>query len=375
MNDLLGTKLHFPRFNSKNLIKYLVVSICAYALYLRIVKLSHHTLWIDEIYLFKLMTGSFVKFINSLPYTETCGYMAGDQILIYPFYKIFGANKWGLAIPFICITILGFYFLYLICSKYFKTISGYVIAFSVMCMNATLIWHATEIRAYAILPTLSLATFYFSQTFIDRFRDLTVRKKSFFIVFFLVVIWFHAFGILIFTSIMAFSLLSRFQDKEFRIIFKDVLKALLVVLCIALPFWFYCCFIIKVPGYNGDASTFHYIPNPLNNIIGFLKGIFGNLVGYKKFYFLLIGVVFPFIPIYKERWQQALFLILTIFFPILIILLADIRNSYWFIQRQFIWVMPLFAFYLGWVWDSFFQQVRNIFLKEGISTVVPINKT
>lgn len=53
-----------------------------------------------------------------------------DYVLIYPFYKIFGKNKWGLALPHIFITLVGFYLLYILCRKYFKTIWGYLVIIS-----------------------------------------------------------------------------------------------------------------------------------------------------------------------------------------------------------------------------------------------------
>jgi len=40
----------------------------------------------------------------------------------------------------------------------------------------------------------------------------------------------------------------------------------------------------------GMAKVFQHIPNPLENTAGFLKAVFGNLVGLKKLYFLLAGI-------------------------------------------------------------------------------------
>ena len=38
--------------------------------------------------------------------------------------------------------------------------------------------------------------------------------------------------------------------------------------------------------------------------------------------------------------------------PLQLLFLADLFNRYWFIQRQFVWVMAWYAFFLGWCWDS-----------------------
>jgi len=91
-------------------------------------KLAQHELWSDELHQLGMMEGSFLDLIKLLPVKEYCSYLSGDYYLIYPFFKIFSYNKWGLAIPHIIATIIGFYILYLICKKYFKSIWGYIVS-------------------------------------------------------------------------------------------------------------------------------------------------------------------------------------------------------------------------------------------------------
>jgi hypothetical protein len=38
--------------------------------------------------------------------------------------------------------------------------------------------------------------------------------------------------------------------------------------------------------------------------------------------------------------------------PIELICMADMKQGYWFLQRQFIWIISLFSFYIGWCWDA-----------------------
>ena len=125
----------------------MVVLICVYALYLRLVHLAQHNLWEDEYWQLNSMEGSFGEFLKLLPQREFCSYLSGDYFLIYPFFKLFSYNKWGLAVPHIIATILGFILLYLICKQYYKTFLGYAIAFLIVCFNINLIMHATEIRS------------------------------------------------------------------------------------------------------------------------------------------------------------------------------------------------------------------------------------
>lgn len=340
---------------------FLVIVICAYALYLRLVKLANHELWSDEYSQLNHMTGSFMDLLKSLR-RGYASYLSGDYYLIYPFFKIFSYNKWGLAIPHIIATILGFYLLYFICKRYFKTIWGYVITFSIVCFNATLIWHATEIRAYAVLPTLALAAFYLSQELVNQNVTMSTKKKWAIGVFFVLVIWFHPYGIAILSLPVIFSLLTKRKDKNFNIILKDTSKLLIIVFFVAMPFWFFSVFSPRsISWRNFNINTFRWIPNPLEDIIGFLKAIFGNLVGYKKLYFLLIGLTIPFFVPYKDRFLQIAFLVITVFIPIGLIFSADVITEYWFIQRQFIWVMPFFAFFIGWSWDSLLCYIGKRF--------------
>ena len=349
----------------------MVVLICAYALYLRLVHLAQHNLWEDEYWQLNSMEGSFGEFLKLLPQREFCSYLSGDYFLIYPFFKLFSYNKWGLAVPHIIATILGFIFLYLICKQYYKTFLGYAVAFLIVCSNINLIIHATEIRTYAVMPTLGLMVFYFSRKIADQNIKMPFKTKCALGAFFILVIWWHAYGVLIFSMPFGFAVLDKLMNRQpnesAAVIIKDMLKFASVIFCIAAPLWLYSVFgpHLALTGPEGKSAVggkiFQFIPNPLENIVGFLKAIFGNLIGQKKLYFLLGGLVLaPFVP-YRQKALQALFALLTVFVPIGLLLLMDIRTDYWFVQRQFSWTMPFFAFFTGWVWDSLYEYARRHF--------------
>ncbi len=348
----------------KYFLPFLVIIICVHGLYLRLAKLAIHEFWGDELWQLSLMQGSFIDLLKLLPHKAFCSYLSGDYYLVYPFFKIFSYNKWGLAIPHLIATIIGFYLLYLICKRYFKTIWGYLITFSIVCFNATLINHATEIRTYAVLPTIALATFYLLQRIADLNFKLNTPKRISAIIFFVLVIWFHVYGILMFISCLLFVLLSKFKEKDFKTCFRNAIPFTGIILCFAMPLWLYSVFGPHLDYAQLNFNPFKYIPNPLYNIMGFLKGIFCNLLGFKKLYFLLPVAIIPFIFSYEDRRKQLLFLIFIIIIPISLIFLSDVVQKYWFIQRQFIWVMPFFALYLGWVWDSFFCYLKDKVKKE-----------
>lgn len=347
------------KYIGKNRIPVFVSVICIYALYLRILHLYQHTLWVDELYYLSPLQGTFIELLKAIPKFEYSSYLSGDLFLFYPFFKIFSYNKWGLAIPSIVSTITGFYILYLISKRYFKSIWGYFITFGIVCFNATLINHATEIRTYAFLPTLALATFYLFQRIADLNFKLNPSKRIISVIFFTLVIWFHIYGILIFFTSLLFTILLKYKEKNFLIYFKNAISFACIILCFAMPLWLFCLFGPHLAYNQLNINPFEFIPNPLHNALGFLKGIFGNLVGFKKLYFLLLAVIIPFIFSYEDKYKQLLFLGFIIVLPLGFILLSDVLQKYWFIQRQFVWVMPLFAFFLGWSWDSFFIRLKR----------------
>ncbi len=329
----------------------LVSSFSLYGLYLRIITLARREFSADEMFQLTLLKQpSFLQFVRELPLYEYCTYLSGDYILLYPFFRIFNNNKWGLAIPHMIITIFGFYLLYLVCKRYLKTTLGYLIVFAVAAFNINLVNHALEMRVYAVLPTLSLACLYFSQSL--SVPQVTFAKKLAIGFFFILTIWFHVYCILILFFTLFFSLWEVRHSREFKLIFKKAFKSMAVILAIAMPLWFISVF--GSPHTYQQVDTFEYIANPLKDALGFFKGILANLIGYryKKLYFLLLGLIFPLLIPYRNRVEQLSFLILLVAAPIIIILLSDLKNSYWFIQRQFIWTIPFFAVFLGWVWES-----------------------
>lgn len=356
---MIKSILEYVRKNANLL---LVILISAYAFYLRILSLYHHSLWTDELIQLGELKGTFWRLLSSRPTAEFTSFLCGDYYLMFPFFKIFSYNKWGLAIPHIIATLFSFYILYLLSKRYLKTIWGYLITFSIVCFNATLIYHATEIRPYAVLPTLALGTLYLLIKLSDSNFQVSSKQKIWSVLFFIVVIWFQVYGLFMYLSSFVFAVLLKYKSDDFKECLKRGFYFTLLVLGITMPLWLYCIFgphHIAAPYTVNTAGTFEFIPNPLANPVGFLKGVFCNLIGHRKLYFLLIGTFIPVIFSYKGRVKQLLFFIVCVLAPIGIILITDLVSDYWFMQRQFLWVIPLYAFYLGWAWESLFIKISR----------------
>jgi hypothetical protein len=104
--------------------------------------------------------------------------------------------------------------------------------------------------------------------------------------------------------------------------------------------------------YLGIFGTFEFIPR---GVVPITKAVVGNLVGDKKLYFLLAGLPLGFLIPHKDRWPQLIFFLVLVAAPIGLIFLSCLISNYFFVQRLFIWVMPLFAFLVGWEWDSLIE--------------------
>ena len=320
---------------------------------LRFKTLANRELWLDEINQLSLTLEPLKPlWLRDYPRKDITSF-PGDYLLTYPFVKLFGASKL-VAIPHAIVTMLGFYLLYVICRRYFMTTIGYLVAFPLMCFHGQLIWHALEIRPYAVLPTLALACFYFGKHVIGKpDRDNThILTKCAVGLLLVITILFHAFGIYIVSFVLLFHMLNHSKEESFLDVIRRNAKFLSTIAAIVLlPWIWFTAGILSIP--HKEFNVFAYIPNPLSDLYGFSTAIVGNLLGFRRLYFLLLfGMLAAFIIPHQERYPQIKFFLTLIVFPVLCILISAMITNYWFLPRQFVWVMPLFCFFLGWCWDS-----------------------
>lgn len=350
---------------------FIAIFFSVLGLILRFKWRAHFPLAGDELWQMDIIQRPFFEFVETLKKMEYLPYLQGDYFLIYPFWRIFGVNKWGLAIPHIALSALMFYLLYRLCQKRLTTVWGYIIVFGIVCFNQTLIAHAFEIRRYAALPAVALATCYLAEVLVRQNKALSLKARWSIGLFFLFVILFDTYGILMVFFSLCFCLFEKRLALEFTGVAKNVVSLFAFVAMAAAPFWLLSIFgphlDYRAHALSGDIvipQTFQFIPDPVKDIVGFLKSIFGNLVGLKVFYVLILAIPLGFLISQKKRLEQASYFLFLIILPISAILVMTIKVKYWFVQRQFIWVIPFFAILLGWMWESNIQYFKDIIKRK-----------
>jgi hypothetical protein len=270
-----------------------------------------------------------------------------------------------LVIPHIAATVLGLVLLFLIARRYYRSFVGYLVAFAVVTFHSDLIFHSFEFRPYAVMPTLALASFLLADIFVTEFERLSIIQRWMILAAFVLTIWFHALGILMVACpLLYFILDSRpWRDKKKR---GALIKWLGGMFLVALPVWAW--YASGNPVQHTPASRlvagihpFGVTQNPFETGFGsFFNRVFlYNLIGFKKFYFLLGAMVFVVLVPQKNGLQKLAFYLLIIFLPIASILTAALISNYWFLDRQYNYLSPLFAFFLGWLWDTAFSHFRD----------------
>lgn len=347
----------------KNNIKRIFIAIFFTILgfYFRINMLAGRCNWSgDEQYQWEHTIGPFKPFWLRISNGEN-NCFRGDYFLTYPFVQLFGTNIWGVSIPHMIATLLGFYCLYLICQRHIKTIWGFFMAFMIFTFNNELIYHAFELRPYAVLATLGLAIFYMTETLVSHQYAVSSLKKFFIGSFFWLTILYHAYGILIVALCTVFFVLAERSKFSWSQIFKRIWLFYFILGLTALPIWVWYASYNLGRRISDIILTFEYIPNPMVDTIGFLKGVLGNLMGFKPFYVLLGGPILSILLPHALRLKQLGFALVLIILPISLLLISNLIGGYWFLQRQFIWVTALFGFFVAWCWEGVWMFISTKF--------------
>lgn len=338
----------------------IALALSAYGMYLRFALLAKRQFWTDEVWSLHVLQEPFKPFWQRFNYTDFT-YFPGEYMINWPFVFLFKSNKWGVLIPHMIFAFLSFYLLYLICKRHLHSVFAWIATFALMAAHRELIFHQLELRAYAVLPALSLAAFYFWEEIILKKYSLTRPRKILILFTFTFITVFHIYGAFILFFSLVYFVLSESGQRSFKDILMRNFRFLAVIVLIGLPLYLWYAVgspqVYKNSGYL--AYTFEYIPNPAENLLGFIKTNLCNLVGAKRLYPLGIFLLVPFILPLRQRLQQIGFLLVLIVLPIMVIFYPNLLMGYHVLQRQYTWAMPLMAFLIGWCLDGLIGFIRE----------------
>ncbi len=350
---------------SSRILLVVVLLISLWGAWLRVSSYSHRDWSADENYHISYFKPTLWQTMQQMPTYEFSSYMTGHQYITYPFWKVFGASKWGLAIPRLIAILLTYWLLWRLCVLFRFGFVGMAVAFAVVNFNETLIWHAMEIRPYAFLIPLSMGIFYALVRFIEGYEGLPKFNKLLYGVFFISSILFHTHNIFIFFLSGMYLLLSaRWRQQAWLHLFKAWFFWAIVAM-LTLPIFLYCIKGSNHMPFFSNTVVFQFIPSPYENLLGFFKCVIGNLLSPKALHVLLLApLLAAFIP-HQERLEEIGWFCVMVLGGVFIVFALNVLNAHWFVQRFFIWVYPFFALYIAWTADSVCRLMKQKFVSRG----------
>lgn len=238
---------------------------------------------------------------------------------------------WILAVPKITVSLLSFYLFWLLCGSLLKTTLGYFTAFIVFTFNSTLIYHSFSLRPYGILPELAIINLFLAT------RENQGLKFAMFhgaVIFFTCIS--HAYGILIAFLPMIYFWWKRHQNIVFWIV-------------PALILW----------AYYASYNTFGMTPNKAQSVVNtfqfitkenFLNGILDTVFSGSVLTIAALALVIKgAVSAPRRDWM---FLLALVIIPLTLIILVDIKTSYWIHPRQYCWIIPALALWCGRMADK-----------------------
>ena len=302
--------------------------------------------WTDESEQISVLSGSLrgiCRYLRNIP-----GGFPGDYILTWPFIYS-STNKWVMTVPHLAFMFLAFLFLFLICQAELLAVWSQFLVLGLFSANRNLIFHALEIRPYAVLPALALMIYWYGRICFQN-RTLALRHVIGWGLLLFLTLLFHSYGILMVASLLGYLLLFLRDDVIHQSRISRILISSTVGSLLALPLWLY--FSAPSANVNNNYDVFQFVGHSAK---GLFSSIFGNLgdVGIRwAWLFPLFLIVVSFFFPDKHRSRRIGYFGLIILGPLALILLGDLRTHYWFLPRQFVWLIPFWAILAGQALES-----------------------
>lgn len=337
------------------LFRLLIIAIMVWGLFLRFNYHAKSGYNVDEMYQLQHVQELNIKdvFKRTTFYGDHTSF-PGEFILHYPFLKMSGIfeNKAKIETHNLKVDNISTHQLAtIIFPKGLIEVAGAVL-FVVLCFGSmvnrwailtavllyafhpNLIRHGLEFRPYGILPELALFNYMAASHFVRN------REKGFIKWIYLPLVSFtfvyHAYGILIACLPLIYYWI---EEKSYKPSITS-----LIVFGVSLAAWCYYAsysyFGMTPNTVQSKVNPFQYMP-----LETFAEKsvtlMFGSMLAYV--------VLAPLVLFSALRYPgDMLFFCLMIALPIALIMLVDLKTSYWIHPRQWIWTVPFFHLWVGW---------------------------
>lgn len=375
-----------PRFYSWkkfNAVQVLIAAIhFVIYFYLRFQYRVKQDIWVDEIWTLKGLKLPFWEWLlNHLPNNDF--HFPGAYLVLYPLGHWWPEdNRFILSIPYMIISSVFFFLFakvnwlrFLDLGDIKQSIKGTwinVLALMLITYNSTLILYAFELRPYAVLPLLALVGLLLA----DKILDL----KCFNLWGVLAVctyVTFHNYALLMFMLGLAYCValrLTRAREKFWNwnvfSVYRPVMITLTVGALLAVPIlWqlLHAPYLKSFDMTSMDANTHRWIYPGFKG----LTQVAALYYGFKRFRitifcFVILGSIQL---LAKRKWIPILFPVMWVILPTALIYWVDIVSHYWFVQRQFIWVMPFHAIFVASTVYVLFNRIYELTWERLVGSV------
>jgi hypothetical protein len=232
---------------------------------------------------------------------------------------------WKLASVKIFVTVVGMVVLgWMLCRVKFGWIGMFMYA-----SHYQLVYHAFEMRPYAVLPELAILTYFLCDSYFKKqnlFKFIVLGGLIFFTCIY------HAYGILIAGLPILYCVIK----------YKKWSWAVGTVFLISAVAWSYYAsyslFGMTPNEMQAQVNPFEYMP-----IKGFGENLVRQLTGGSLVFYILSPLLF--LSLLKAKTDDWIFLGIFIILPIFLICSVDIKTNYWIHPRQYCWVIPWFIIF------------------------------
>jgi uncharacterized membrane protein len=336
---------------TQNLSGFIILILAGFSTYLRFKKLTYQSLWLDELFSINLTLQfpSIGKIINYCRFNDVHPPFYYITLLIWE--KIFGINEFsGRALSSI-FGILGIIAIYFLGKEMFSKEIG-IFAAAILSVNYFHLYYSQEVRMYSLLFLLTVLSFLF---FVRLVKRPSNKNSLFYILFTVLLIYTHYFGLFVFVSqilFFIFTFIEQLKENNY------VKKYILVITVIVLSYIPWLPTLLR----TSKIKDF-WIPKPSADFfVDYWKTFLGN----EPFIVVLFTTLLLLYLIDRKRKicfeYHKLLLLSSIFIPLFVPYFLSFERSSSLTHRNAIVVLPslilIFAKGIGY----FIKKSERIFL-------------